>query len=472
MYKFLLCWRYLLTRYLALACIISVMLGVATLIVVNSVMAGFSTKLKTRLQKMLADVVVESYWHDGMPDPALQMERIRKLPIGKEIAAMSPTIEVLGMVQISYRGEMLAPRAVRLIGVDAAARAKLGGFAEYLTDPRNKENPTFVPRDDVMDYHAQRYPAIEMPSQLPLLEVGSVPNPVFPKPELDQTPPMAGAFVGYAIGHYRKRDATADSDEKDLPLLTKGDEIILITNSGQKLTPVYDSVIVSDFFKSEMSEYDANYIFVPIEWLQRLRATPNRATCIQISLKDYSKAEEVVKMLKSEFLPEAGYQVSTWEEKQGPLLAAISIEKGILNVLLFMIVGVAGFGILSIFAMIVVEKTRDIGILKALGASNLGVMNIFLGYGLLLGVTGSCLGTIAGLLLTWNINDVEHFLTKISGHELFNRSVYYFDSIPTDIQTSTVVMVNIGAVLIAVVFSIIPAMRAALLNPVRALRYE
>src|SRR5205814_10574871 len=194
-----------------------------------------------------------------------------------------------------------------------------------------------------------------------------------------------------------KPGVTADTVDKDMSIVKKGDEIILFTVSGQRLTPVYDSVIVSDFFKSEMSEYDANYIFVPIEWLQRLRATPNRATAVQIRLTDFSKAPEIVKMLQSEFPPEAGYHVSTWEEKQGPLLAAISIEKGILNVLLFMIVGVAGFGILSIFAMIVVEKTRDIGILKALGASNVGVMNIFLGYGLLLGITGSCLGTILGL---------------------------------------------------------------------------
>src|SRR5882762_6236369 len=134
MYKFLLCWRYLLTRYLALACIISVMLGVATLIVVNSVMAGFSTKLKTRLHGLLADIIVESYQQDGMPDPERQMQRIRNLPIGKDVLAMSPTIEVLGMVQISYHGEMLAPRAVRLIGVDPESRTKLGGFAEYLMD--------------------------------------------------------------------------------------------------------------------------------------------------------------------------------------------------------------------------------------------------------------------------------------------------------------------------------------------------
>ncbi len=472
MYKFLLCWRYLLTRYLALACIISVMLGVATLIVVNSVMAGFSTKLKSRLHDLLADISVESFHQDGMPDPERQMERIRNLPIGKEILVMSPTIEVLGMVQISFHGEMLAPRAVRLIGVDAASRSHLGGFAQYLTDPRNREKPQFEPRPDVLAKHAERYPPLpELPPLISVPPVGSRPNPVFPATELDKTP-TGGAFVGWSIANVRKHDVTADSKEKDMALVQKGDEIILFTVSGQRLTPVYNSVIVSDLFKSEMSEYDANYIFVPIEWLQRLRATPNRATAIQITLRDYSKAKEVVKMLQSEFRPEAGYQVSTWEEKQGPLLAAISIEKGILNVLLFMIVGVAGFGILSIFAMIVVEKTRDIGILKALGASNVGVMNIFLGYGLLLGVSGSCLGTIMGLLLTRNINEVEHLLTLISGHELFNRSVYYFDSIPTDIQTWTVCLVNVGAVIIAVVFSVIPALRAALLNPVRALRYE
>src|SRR6266516_7487700 len=105
--------------------------------------------------------------------------------------------------------------------------------------------------------------------------------------------------------------------------------------------------------------------------------------------------------------------VNTWEEKQTTLLAAIRIEKGILNILLFLIIAVAGFGILAIFSMIVVEKTRDIGVLKALGASNSGVMKIFLGYGLLLGVVGSCLGTILGLVLTNNINWLEHALGKL-----------------------------------------------------------
>src|SRR3954452_17638234 len=100
MYKLLLCWRYLLTRYLALACIISVMLGVATLIVVNSVMSGFSTKLKDRLHGLLSDVIIEATTIEGFAGPHLKMDRIRKDPFLREqIEAMAPTLEVFAMMQ-------------------------------------------------------------------------------------------------------------------------------------------------------------------------------------------------------------------------------------------------------------------------------------------------------------------------------------------------------------------------------------
>src|SRR5713101_5370388 len=98
MYKTLLCWRYLLTRYLALACIVSVMLGVATLIVVNSVMSGFSTKLKERLHGLLSDVVVDSGHFDGMPDVEEKMARIRRDPyVNDKIAAVTPTLETFAL---------------------------------------------------------------------------------------------------------------------------------------------------------------------------------------------------------------------------------------------------------------------------------------------------------------------------------------------------------------------------------------
>jgi lipoprotein-releasing system permease protein len=254
-------------------------------------------------------------------------------------------------------------------------------------------------------------------------------------------------------------------------MLREGEEVRIITVSGQKMAPVYDRFVVCDFFKSEMSEYDAHYVFVPLDYLQKLRTMDNRVTSIQIKLKDYAHAAEVKKHLQT-MLPASFFAVQTWEDKQGPLLAAISIERGILNVLLFLIVGVAGFGILAIFSMIVVEKTRDIGILKALGASNGGVMKIFLGYGLLLGVVGAVLGTILGLAITNNINEIEKFISKVTGHDIFSRNVYYFDSIPTFVYPLTVILVNLGALAIAVGSSVLPALRAALLHPVRALRYE
>jgi lipoprotein-releasing system permease protein len=278
-----------------------------------------------------------------------------------------------------------------------------------------------------------------------------------------------GIIVGNAIASIRKKGATAESAAKDVYLLERGDEVILTTIKGAKLSPISDRFVVSDYFKSEMSEYDGNYVFVSKKHLQELRSMDNRVSSIQIKLKNYLDAKEVKDRLQKLF---PNFMVQTWEDKQGPLLSAISVERGILNVLLFLIVGVAGFGILAIFTMIVVEKTRDIGILKALGASNGGVMKIFLGYGLLLGVVGAVLGTILGLIMTNNINWLEVKLGQLTGRDLFPRDIYYFDKIPTDVQLWAVVMVNFGAVGISVIASVLPALRAALLHPVRALRYE
>src|SRR5262249_20096862 len=282
-----------------------------------------------------------------------------------------------------------------------------------------------------------------------------------------------GIFIGYALGRVRLKDAHADVDQKDLPLLEPGDEVVLLTASGAKLAPVTGRFTVVDFIKTEMSEYDGNYVFVALEWLQHLGTMHDRATGIQIRLKDNRDAIDVRNYLREmQQFPKEFFQISTWEDKQGPLLGAIAIEKGLLNILLFLIIAVAGFGILAIFTMIVSEKTRDIGILKALGASSGGVMQIFLGYGLLLGLIGALLGTGIGLELTWHINDIEKAISHYTGTDIFDRTIYYFDKIPTSVQTWSVILINAGALFIAVFFSIFPALRAAVLHPVRALRYE
>ena len=122
--------------------------------------------------------------------------------------------------------------------------------------------------------------------------------------------------------------------------------------------------------------------------------------------------------------------------------------------------------------MIVVEKTRDIGVMKALGASTSGIRGIFLGYGLLLGVVGSGVGMAGGLLFVRYINEIERLLSTVMHRRVFDDTIYYFDKIPTVVQPFTVFWIVTGALLIAVTASIWPAQRAAHLQPVRSLRYE
>jgi lipoprotein-releasing system permease protein len=468
-YKLLLCWRYLRTRYLAMVCIVSVMLGVATLIVVNSVMTGFSSKLRDRLHGLLSDIVVESPGYEGFSNPQGLMNFIRQDKfLDEQIVAMAPQMEIFAMMQATDRnGGRSVLRSVHIIGIDPKSRSAVGGFAEHMV--LREGHPSFALTEEGKKRQHELHPTqghVAAAPPPPPLKPGEKPPPD-PPPSAPFVP--AGIIMGYAIAHHRDPEAKPDEQRKDIRDLGPGDDVILTTIGGQGLNPVYQRFAVADYIRTEMSEYDNNIVFVPLEHLQRLRTMDNRATSLQIRLKDYRQAPVVIDHLRA-LCPTL--RISTWEDKQGALLAAIRVEKGILNVLLFLIVGVAGFGILAIFSMIVVEKTRDIGILKALGASNGGVLRIFLGYGLLLGLVGAALGTALGVALTNYINEIEMFLAHVTGMEIFPRGVYYFDRIPTDIQTWSVALVNLGAVAIAVVFSILPALRAALLHPVQALRYE
>ncbi len=472
MYKLLLCIRYLRTRWLAMVCIVSVMLGVATLIVVNSVMSGFSTKLRSRLHSLIANVIIEARDFEGFHDPKGKIAQIFSDPeLKSRIEAMTPTLEIFAMLQ--YRlGMEQAPylRPVRLIGIEPEGRKAVGGFAEFLMRPENREKPSF----DLDADAARRYSFQEQVDKW-----GNGPDPEFDKPRPGEPPapdrpsakpaPPQGIILGYAIAHYPDREAPPDKP-RDVKMLLEGDSVVLMTLSGARMAPVDTRVAISDYSRTEMSEYDSNYVYMSLDYMQRWRAMGDRVTSILVRLKNYDDdATFVVDRLRKMY---PGLEVQTWEDKQGPLLSAIRIEKGILNVLLFMIIAVAGFGILAIFSMIVVEKTRDIGILKSLGASNMGILKIFLGYGLLLGVVGAGVGTIIGLTFTLHINEIEHLLSRLTGQSVFPSTIYYFKEIPTDIQPMTLLFVNLGAVGIAVLFSVLPALRAATLHPVRALRFE
>ena len=228
-----------------------------------------------------------------------------------------------------------------------------------------------------------------------------------------------------------------------------------------------------------MSENDSTHVYVPLERLQKMRLLTDvkgrgAVNQIQIKVRPGVDITALSRTLQTalEGLRPMYFHVATWEQKQGPLLSAVAVEQSILNILLFFIIAVAGFGILAIFSMIVVEKTRDIGVMKALGASTSGVRGIFLGYGLLLGLVGSGVGMAGGLLFVRNINWIEKQLSRVLGHKVFDDTIYYFNEIPTLVEPMTVIAIVGGALFIAAAASVWPAQRAARLHPVRALRFE
>jgi len=507
MYKLLLCQRYLRSRYIALASIISVTLGVATMIVVNAVMAGFSSEMRMRIQGILSDFIIETRNYDGEPDADLHKELVQKL-IGPYVAGITSTVEVYGMLSFQYGGQYIH-HPVTLIGIDPETKSDVGPMVDYLQSYHRFENGDEVieperTRDQKPDWsltpsatqHRLRIAALARERAQFLKDAhhgDDAPassddpfngmereTPVEPRVDAALGQLQTGRlYVGSNLISFPHKDETT-GQMRTIYMVRPGDDVKISTVSAGTPSPKYFDATVVDVFKSGMSEYDSNLVFCNIEHLQQIRqmirsnpdGTESRAiTSIQIKLKDYKDSDKVLEILRSEFPPDR-YTVRTWEQKQGPLLAAVDVESSILNILLFLIITVAGFGILAIFFMIVVEKTRDIGILKALGASSSGVMSIFLSYGLSLGLVGSGVGVIAGLLFVRYINQIEAVITFITGRKVFDEKIYYFKEIPTYIDPFTVCWVALGAIGIAVLASVLPARRAARLQPVRALRYE
>ncbi len=507
MYKLLLCLRYLRTRYIALASIISVMLGVATMIVVNSVMAGFTTEMQNRIHGILADVIVDARSLEGMYDAQWHMEQIRHVA-GDEIEGMTVTVAVPAMLSFQYGGEWIT-RQVQLIGIDEKTQGKVSDFAKYLQHEENRRQMSFLLREggyDTRDHQAgaEAPERTQMKSagwthrrrvaranafrrQLERSQQSSAPaeetaptGPADPfaarRTESNEFNPAreqhTGVVMGIALASFR----TPQGEDRFLVL--PGDDVKLtFPTAGTPPKASSDNFTVVDFYESKMSEYDSSFVFVPIRKLQELRGMIEwetgigMITSIQIRLKPGVDGVAVRDKLREAFPPEL-YVIATWRDKQGPLLAAVQMETAILNVLLFLIIAVAGFGILAIFLMIVIEKTRDIGILKSLGASPGGVMGIFLAYGLSLGLVGSGVGLVLGLLFVKYINEIADVLGWIMGHELFSPDVYYFFKIPTVVDPATIAWIVSGALVIAVLASVLPALRAAMLHPVEALRYE
>ena len=572
MYKLLLSWRYLKTRFIALASIVSVTLGVATLIVVNSVMAGFVDQMQSRIHGILSDVEISAPLLSDIKEPKAFIEEVRQV-VGDDLKELTSVVRSNALISFNFHDRQWTQH-VMLLGIDDETFGKVTDFEPYLTNEIKKEKFSFeleqsgytkfhnagwnyrrekywqqqnlekLQREyqSLYDQEAKRVMLDQASSgyspdgrliqaDSPAPATATAPKAKFaplPKvaPDIDELykdktdnqedsndrfaavkpdgtvelapfdPHMdlrkkltaeemfnpardqyTGIILGLGISERKMREH--DGTTSEIYMVNPGDDVQMTFLSGGSAKPVIENFTLVDFYSSNMHEYDSSFAFVPLSELQKLRGMVDPLTgqgsvsAIQIKLNEGADLDEVRDRLLSRFPPDQyALNIRTWQDSQRPLLSAIQMELTILNILLFMIIAVAGFGILATFFMIVVEKTRDIGILKALGAPSRGVMSIFLSYGMSLGLVGTGVGVVLGLLFVAYINKIAAVVGYVTGQEVFDPEFYYFSEIPTMVSPTMVVLVGMGAILIAVLASVLPALRAARLHPVEALRYE
>jgi lipoprotein-releasing system permease protein len=258
-----------------------------------------------------------------------------------------------------------------------------------------------------------------------------------------------GIFLGDKITVYSPRNFEKKGEEVYLPM----------------------ELTVTGIFESGMYEYDYALIFTSLETAQELYSLGNAVHGIEITTDDpINGARDVAAALNKKLPAPLGAQ--TWAQMNQRLLGAIQVEKSVMFFILTFIIIVAAFGIMSTLITVTVQKTREIGVMKALGAASGKILRIFLLQGFIVGVFGVALGLGLGLLTVRNINPINHFLSSVVGIDLFPRDIYNFPSIPAFLTIQDLLTIGLSALVICTVAGLLPALRAARLEPVEALRHE
>jgi len=258
--------------------------------------------------------------------------------------------------------------------------------------------------------------------------------------------------------------------------LTVGDTVILgaFTNSElstKQIAPKMRRFRISGIFRSGFMEFDANIAYIRLDVAQDIFELDKAVTGIGLKVKDLDRAPIVA----SQLIAQLGfpYRANDWTELNSDLFTALRVEKTLIWVVLTLIILVAAFTIATALIMMVIEKRRDIAILKAMGAPSGMIMRIFILNGFVIGVVGVITGILAGLAtLEWVVNPAIRFIEQLFSITLIPPSIYFIDKLPSEVKSLDVFWICLIAMVISITSTIYPAFKAAHTDPVEVIRYE
>ena len=380
-------------------------LGVATLIIVMSVMNGFRTELINRILGLNGHIGVFSATSEPLTDYNRVALKLAELP---NVIAATPQVQ----------GQVMA----------SSARAQTGAVVRG------------VSWSDL----AARKPLWDSLSQQAIADFR------------DDKHILIGETMAFRLG------------------LKIGDKMTLLSASGRTTAfgsiPSKRTFTIGGLFKVGMHEYDNSFIFMPLSEAQSFFHLPDAVSGIEV----YSDAPLKVELLRRAIAINLGgeYRQFDWQERNKSFLNALNVERNVMFIILTLIILVAAFNIVSSMIMLVRSKNADIAVLRSMGASSGMVMRVFLITGASIGVIGTFVGTILGLLFCWQIDAIKRFIEGLSGAELFSAEIYYLSKLPAIIDPSEVLTVVVMAFVLSLVASLYPAWRASHIAPAEVLRYE